>query len=373
MNPIKILFNVLTLVFVCLIPQFAEATPGIKELKSYITSDKPIYQVPDSKFEELLGGLRDYNLIMLVTTSDPKYNCEMCSQFDPIFEKIVQNIYKKSSSYKNKIIFARVEASIHLESLKSLGISSIPQIWGFPESQRVLGENYEKIVNLLKLKDIANSKGEVFENPDWYDLNKVGLEHYVFQLSQGDQWEAVINKLADFLGMTTNIDLIPAIRPETSTNSFNLISVVKILSLGIILYKVLERIRAKDKEGEFFLTNKRLYAYLSIVLILLNLSGFNFTTQRASPFVSQSEGQILWVAPSSGVQFGAEVIISIAIQACFILVLFVLFNYVDSFSPTVKHLVVSLCGLSLMGLLLLGADIYHLKSPAYPFNYGHLF
>lgn len=373
MDPVKLIINILALVFVCTIPHYTEAVPGIKELKSYTTSDKPIYHVPEGKFEELLTGLRDYNLIMLVTTSNPKYNCAMCEQFDPIFLKMVKNIYKKSSSYKNKIIFARVEASNHLENLKALGITAVPQIWGFPESKRVLGENYEKVTKLLKLKEIAETKDEAFESPDWYDLNKAGLEHYVFQLSQGDEWETVINKLAGFLEMTTNIDLMPAIRPDNSSSGFGLVSLVKLLSLGIILYKIIEGIRSKDKENSFFLTDKRLYAYLSIVLIVLNLSGFNFTTQRASPFVSQRDGKILWVAPLGNSQFGAEVVISIGLQICFTLVFLILFKSVNSFSSTVRHIIVSLCGLSLMGLLLLGADIYHLKSSGYPFNYGHLF
>jgi oligosaccharyltransferase complex subunit gamma len=364
------LFNLIVLICLCLIPKGINAAISIDEFKKNTSIQKPIYNIPSGKLQDTITGLRDYNMIMLVTTSNPQYQCAMCEQFDPIYEKMVINIYKGLPKLKNQVIFTHVEAADHLQDLKSLGISSVPQIWGFPESQRVLGENYDKVVKLLKIKQDAISNDEIFENPDWYNLDQAGMEHYVFQFSQGDQWDDVIDKLTQFISTTINFDVKPGVRPEIQNNSSYWITGIKYVSIIIILYKIYERLKSKDEDNsEFFLTNKNLYAFLSIVLIFLSLSGFNFTTQRQSPFVSQNDGKILWIAPGNSTQFGSEVIISILLQIAFSLILILLINGVKLFNSPIKDLIVIISGLFLIGLLLLGADIYHLKSTAYPFNY----
>lgn len=356
---------------ICFAPVYAVIP--IDEIKTEISETNPLYNVPAGRFEHFLGSLKPYNMIVLVTTSNPKYNCAMCEQFDSVYLKIVSSIFKHHPSLKDSVVFARVEASDHLEHLKKLGISSVPQIWGFPNSKSVLGEDkYIKVGKLLKEREIARINGEEFKDPDWYDLGQAGMEHFVFQFSQGQQWDTVIDNFAEFIGQTIKMDVKPSVRDD-GNKGVDWFVVAQWFVYSIIAIKFFQHIKAKSQSDVKLWKDKKLYGYVCIVLIFINLSGFNFTVQRHVPFISQREGNILWVAPLSNSQFGSEIVISIALQVAFMALLIFCIDGVGHLDSSLKNVGTIVACLSLLGMLLLGADIYHFKNPSYPYNYLKLF
>ncbi|TID30626.1 hypothetical protein CANINC_000781 [Pichia inconspicua] len=359
--------NFIALIVLLLFP--TNAALPVKELNAQLTPEKPYYEVSEGRLKEVMHGVKDYDMIVLLTTRDEKYNCKMCEEFDPVYVKVINAIYRKYPESKERVIFARVEAVENMEYLRELGITSVPQVWGFPNSIDVMGrERYLKVQRLLKEKETALSNGDMFIEPDWYDLEQAGMEHYIFELNQGESWDATILALSNFIGKTTKLDIKSALF-DGQKQGFDWTLTIQTFAYGIILIKVLQHLKKKSDSGVKIWQDKKLYCYVCVVLIFFNLSGFNFTVQRHSPFISQKEGKILWIAPQSNIQFGSEIIITILIQVIFAGILIFLIDLKNSIGTPVKEILVCIAGISLLLMLFLGVDIYHFKSPGYPFHY----
>lgn len=376
MNSTKLIYRLLFLLFgFC--TYGSNATLSVEELKSGITELQPIYHVPQGQLPEVLNGLKEYNLITLVTTSAPQYKCALCEQFDPIYSNIIRSIYKAFPQLKDHLFFVRVEASKHLDQLRALNIASVPQIWGFPESKRLLGnDKYDKIKALLQEKAMALANDDEFFEPDWYDLNQAGMEHFTFELKQGDQWEAVLERFVDFIGNTISMDLKPGLKQQLDSGSqgINWFTIIQWIIYASIFLKLLQKLKKNTEEGRQFWKDKRLYGYLCLVLIFISVSGFNFATQRKTPFISQKDGNILWIAPVSNTQFGAEIILSISLQVFFLAICIYLFQSKQILSGYLGQGWIELIGASLLMLaLILGANVYNIKDGGYPYNYIKIF
>lgn len=352
---------------------FVNASLPIEELNAQLTPEKPYYEVPEGRLKDVMYGVKSYDMIMLLTTRDEKYNCKMCEDFDPVYVKVVNAIYDKYPEIKEKVIFVRVEAVKNMEYLRTLGIRSVPQVWGFPNSIDVLGqEKYVKIERLLKEMEISLLNGDSFIKPDWYDIDQAGMEHYIFEFNQGDSWDSTLNALSKFIEKTTKLDISSALI-HGQKSGFNWTVTIQTFAYVIIIIKALQHLKKKSDSNTKFWEDKKLYCYISVVLILFNLSGFQFTVQRHSPFISQREGKILWVAPQGNIQFGSEIIITILLQVIFAGLLIFLIDMKDWISSPTKEILICFAGISLLVMLLLGVDIYHFKSPSYPFHYFKLF
>ncbi|GAV27657.1 hypothetical protein PMKS-001125 [Pichia membranifaciens] len=212
MKTANLVLQLISLLLLALCPQKVDAALSVDELKKSVSDSNPIYDVPDGQLKDIVTGLKPYGLILLVTTADPRFGCDLCGQFEPVYAKIVQAVYQKYPALKNEAFFLRVEAANHLEYLKELGVTSVPRVWGFPNSKGVLGEEkFNKVKSLLEEQKQALASGGVFIEPEWYDLKQAGMEHFVFELAKGDNWEAVIAKFAGFLSNTLHVDVNAAL------------------------------------------------------------------------------------------------------------------------------------------------------------------
>lgn len=347
----------------------------VKEIQSVITTNHPIYDIPEGQFNNVLNGLKTYNLFVLVTSSDPKYNCALCNQFDPVYEQLVRSVYRKFPILKDRVIFTRIEATKHLDGLKELGIKSIPQIWGFPDSKRILGEEkFDKIYKLLKEMELSFAKGEEFIEPDWYNLNQAGMEHYTFEMNQGDNWGTVIVKFVEFLSSTTTIDLRSILEDSKKENSIDWFITIQWFTYILVGIKIFQKLRETSEDGTKFWQDRKIYAYLSIVLIFIFISGFNFTLQRHSPFISNLKGKLLWVAPVNNNQFGSEIVITILLQIGFFITFILMLNNKYVFEDRKSQNWATIIGSILMlTMLILGVNVYYLKDRGYPYNYIKIF
>lgn len=356
------------------LPSFTNAALSVKDLQSAITESNPIYEVPAGELENVITNLREYSMMVLVTTEDPRYNCQMCGQFDPVYAKIARSIYRKLPVLKDRLFFIRVEASQHLPKLKELGIQSVPQVWGFPDSKKVLGaEKFEKVQRLIGEKTLALVKGESFQDPEWYDLNQAGMEHFVFEMEQGDTWEVVIDKFGTFISSTVSVDVKPAILDSAKEGSFDWFLTIQWFIYVLVFLKIFQKLRQNYGEGIPIWQDKNIYIYFSLVLIFVCVSGLNFSLQRHVPFLSHKDGKILWIAPASNTQFGFEIIISILLHVFFTIVIVGLIDGVPRLKDTNKDIAVLIGAIFMFVLLILAANIYQAKNGGYPLNYFKIF
>ena len=373
MKTAKLVLQLILLLFLALCPQKVDAALSVDELKKSVSDSNPIYDVPDGQLKDVVTGLKPYGMILLVTTADPRFGCDLCGQFEPVYAKIVHAVYQKYPALKNEAFFLRVEAANHLEYLKELGVTSVPRVWGFPNSKGVLGEEkFNKVKSLLEEQKQALASGGMFIEPEWYDLKQAGMEHFVFELAKGDNWEAVIGKFAGFLSNTLHVDVNAALVEGVKKSKIDWFVTVQWFVYFLLGVKVLQKMRQNSEEGIRFWVDRRLYAYLSIVLIFICVSGFNFTTQRGSPFVSQKDGKVLWIAPTSTTQFGSEIIISVLLHVAFTGVLIFLIDGSRLVQGVRRSMALVVASVLLAYVLMLGANIYAVKSPGYPLNYVKL-
>lgn len=364
-----LVLQLVLLLVASLCPQIAEAALPASELKNGISDSNPIYEVAKGELKNVMAGLKDYSIVVLVTSSDPKLGCKLCEDFDPVYKKIAGSIYQKYPSLKDEAFFLRVEASENLEYLKELSVTSVPRVWGFPNSKIVLGEEkYNKIKALLAEQKLALNSGKEFVEPEWYDLKQAGMEHFVFQLTKGDDWQSVIGKFAEFVGNTIHVNVHAALFEETKEGKINWFVTGQWFVYFLVGIKVFQKIRQNSAEGVNFWQDKRIYAYLSLVLIFICVSGFNFALQRSSPFASQKDGKVMWIAPVTNNQLGAEIVISVLLHIVTTGVLIFLVGGINV-AKDYKNVVRIIAAFLFAYIIMLGVSVYTVKSPGYPFNY----
>lgn len=355
--------NHLIYTILCLFTINSHAELSVKELQAGISQANPVYDVPKGQLGNVVTFLKDYSMIVKVTSNSTQYNCGLCDQFEPIFLNIATLIYRKYPQLKDRLFFINVEASIHLEDLKKLGIQSIPQVWGFPDSHKIYGDNYDEVSGMVqKLKNGINVQS------DKYDVDKIGMEHYIFEMVQGEEWDIVIERLGVFITQTVGVDITEAIQESKKEGRIDWIVTAQWFVYIFIAIKVFQKLKSNSNDIPFY-KNKNLYIYLTLLLIYINLSGFNFTVQRQAPFISHKNGQILWIAPQPTTQFASEIAISIFLQVSFTGVLIGIIDVIKRVDDVKKDYIVILCSISLLSLLIIGINIYQYKSPHYPFNY----
>lgn len=345
-------------------------------------TNTPIFEVPTGQLEPILDGLKQYTLFVLISTSNSKYQCSLCEQFDPIFKLHVEDIFDHFGELNNEVAFIRVEATDHLDFLKSLGVKSIPAVWGFPKSVNVYGrEMFTELEGIVHDYQTAVSNGDsnydidgkLREYSELLEYEKLGQEHYVFDLNQGEPMNEMLPRLEKFISKTVNLDIKPALGKKNNDNSSSLDYTIIIQSfIGFfIVIQLIKKFKNDGKEnGKPFWQEKKLYGYLSIVLIYISISGLNFCIQRHSPFISQSKGEIVWIAKGNRQQMGFESILSIGFQILFTFLLIGLVDGVEFFSDEdgSRDLIAMILALGMLAALFVFTFLYGKKDLSYPFT-----
>lgn len=348
-----------------------------------VQESAPVYSVPGGELEPLLKGFKQYSIILLLTTSDPKFQCSMCSQFDPIFYKYSQEILSQYPELANEVVFARVDATDHLEFLKSLGVKSIPMVWGFPTSLEVYGRallteleelslDYERDPSLdtaARLEQLG------MQNVEWASI---GNEHYEFSMGEGEAMNEMLSRLAGFISRTINVDVRKGLEKAAAAGSDNhggwdYTLVIQAFVLVFVTIKIIRKFRSNSEEsGVAFWQEKKLYAYLCIVFIYFSISGVNFCMQRHAPFIAQKKGKLIWLAEGTRNQLGWESILSVLFQSLFTVCLLGLIERDYLVNAIGESANMDVIALVLAGLLFTGGFVfnwvYGMKDPSYAYN-----
>lgn len=351
-------------------------------LNSHISKTKsPIYNVPAGQLETILDGFKQYTIFILITTTNSKYDCSLCEQFDPIYNHYVEDIFQHFKSLNSEVVFMRVEATDHLDFLKTLGIKSIPAIWGFPPSLDVYGREM-----LTELEDIVYRYQIAFANGDKnYDIDgklreysevlkydQLGQEHYVFDMNQGEDMNKMLARLAKFISDTLKMDVRPALgsKDKNQSSSFDYTLIVQSFIGVFITIQLIKKLKREElKGGKPFWQERKLYAYISIVLIYISISGLNFCMQKHSPLISQSKGKIIWIAPGNRQQMGFESIMSIGFQLLFTFLLIGLIDGVELFNidDGSRDFIALVLAVAMLIVLFGFTTVYGKKDASYPF------
>jgi len=234
----------------------------------------------DSKAYDLLTSPdRDWSATIQFTALGPSYKCEPCKIVDPIFKAVAKAWTKVAPKERNQHFFGSLDFSDGADVFKQLGLVSAPIIKTFPP---VKGDRASQRTGPIN-----------YDFPEGFDAAA----------------------LADHLNRHTPKP-IPYKPPTDWTPIIGIAVAVIITAVGAPFVLPL-------------LTNKWLWALISIGVSLIMISGFMFVRIRGNPYVAAGPGgQAQWIAGGFQNQFGMETqvvafIYGLLSFSCLSLILFV--------------------------------------------------
>lgn len=230
----------------------------------------------------LFSGPRPYYTLLVLTSTDPRHECELCFLLENIVAKVSRSYFR--DHFASDLVFiAKVDivdrTNIHIFDL--LGLSEIPHIWLVPPSHRI-------------------GKLEA-DNDSWEDkLYILKQPHLEFKLPIANE-NAQVMAMAQWLAETV-LKPIHVEAPDGGMKYF-----FRNFAITFVLIFIVKKRgpRAFKNAGK-----KLVYSILTIAAVLLFTSGYHYTTLQKVPFVAQNEErQFIYISGGTHYQYGIETLL----------------------------------------------------------------
>ncbi|KAI0152895.1 OST3/OST6 family protein [Xylariaceae sp. FL1272] len=226
-------------------------------------SSSPI-KLADSSYRKLTKAPRDYSVAVLLTALDTKYGCQLCTAFQPEWDVLGKSYTKGDKKGESRLILSTLDFSEGRETFMSLGLQSAPTLLLFAPTT---GEHA-----------VANP------DPIRYDFSAGSLT-----ADEIRNW--LVRQLPDRPHP-------PVYRP---INYFRwVVSVVSFLGAAGVILKLWPYMLP-------FIQSRNVWAIISLVLIVMFVSGHMFNQIRRVPYVAgDGHGGISYFAGGFQNQYGLE-------------------------------------------------------------------
>ncbi|RPB29570.1 hypothetical protein L211DRAFT_832278 [Terfezia boudieri ATCC MYA-4762] len=218
----------------------------------------------DKSFEDLTSAPRNYTALVLLTALDPRFGCHLCKEFQPEFDLLATSWLKKHKD-SNGFFFANLDFSNGRQTFQKLGLTSAPVLYLFPATYG------------------PTSKPNASPEPLRYEF--LPVQHQADSVSH-------------FVSQNTPFTL-PVHRPVDYIKPLLFISTLAFLALFLTL--ALPHLLP-------LLTHPTLWAAVSLISILVFISGHMFNHIRHTPYVGHNPktGAANYIAGGFSTQFAAE-------------------------------------------------------------------
>ncbi|KAF8422666.1 hypothetical protein EV426DRAFT_161850 [Tirmania nivea] len=218
----------------------------------------------DKTFEDLTSGPRNYTALVLLTALDPRFGCHLCKEFQPEFELLAKSWLRKHKD-SNGFFFANLDFSHGRHTFQKLGLTSAPVLYLFPATYG------------------PTSKPNTSLEPLRYEF--LPVQH------QADHVSHFVSQHTPFT--------LPVRRPTDYTQPLLLIATLTLLAVLFTL--ALPHILP-------LLTHPTLWAAVSLISVLVFISGHMFNHIRHTPYVGHNPktGMPTYIAGGFSTQFAAE-------------------------------------------------------------------
>ncbi|OBA19329.1 hypothetical protein METBIDRAFT_33512 [Metschnikowia bicuspidata var. bicuspidata NRRL YB-4993] len=289
-----------------------------------------IIHLSDENYQKVLYGERDYHLILFLTSRNPKISCFLCGEFAPYYETVANSYrrtYPKGITEDGKNVYFLVsELDDSKKLFKLLALQSIPKVYHFPPTPK-------------------DTKPSTFLS-----------DSHEYEFYQGDHIELLSKWVTAVTG--NSIDLyIPVDYSKIATHAlitFGLIFALKMYSTRLIS----------------IVRSPLLWGLVSIVLILMFLTGHMFNQMKNSPYVRDDGRKVEYFAPSPQMQyiFETQALSSLyGLSGLLFLVLTVRVSKIkDAKAQLLASVVVCACLYLLYGIFL---NIFGIKYGGYPYRF----
>lgn len=235
-------------------------------------------------------AVRDFNTILFLTVDSNKIHCTLCESFAPIFENSAK-YYLENFKEEDDLFFVELEYTFNEPFFKELEIGNVPHVWVVP--------NYDYLYDYL-LREKVSKK----DLRDVKHFNIKTCNHFALIPDEGTTEHSFSKYVSQALGI--DFDIPEPKKPIFELNENNIAKLVIACSLLIIFAK-----RSRSGESNFFkkFLQYRVWCGLSILAILLMISGYMFTVVRGVPLVGMNENGPFYFSGGTQYQIGIETFI----------------------------------------------------------------
>ncbi|ANZ76627.1 BA75_03352T0 [Komagataella pastoris] len=304
-----------------------------------------ILSVNSSKFNGFCQGPRDYFIVALFADVENEAGCKISQEFVPVFEKVV-GAYMDDYGNTGKAFFAILDYSDIQHDYQDVSLLTVPQVWIYPPTNKMdYSTDYDS-----KPGDHACCFDET-------------TEHLAYQIPESLLTKSIQEnslEFAQFLAEILQIQLY--LKSEFDMSHF--------ISYLLGLFLLTQLIRKRRDKIRKRLAGSYIWQVLSLVSILISISGYNFCSQRGVPFLPLNDkGARMFLSGGQQYQFGSEVLISIVVYLSLAICVIVLICIPRISNPLRRNF----GALFFATFLFLGynilTSIFIIKNPSYPFNF----
>ncbi|OZJ05391.1 hypothetical protein BZG36_02011 [Bifiguratus adelaidae] len=212
-------------------------------------------------FDEFTSKPRRYGLVLLLTAMSPEFRCTPCKEVDPEY-KLVASSFQKTSD-PSRLFFGYADFMQSSEIFMKLGLKGAPNLLYYPPTDGPHGK--------------IGAETDVKK----YDFNRNGLN------AEG---------IADFLSKELGIE-VPVRRPP---------NYMGMAMTGFLVIGALAAAKLVYEKFAVVIQSKRIWAAVTLIIILLMTSGHMWNHIRKPPYVVPSQDGISYIASGFQQQFGME-------------------------------------------------------------------
>ncbi|KAM0252958.1 hypothetical protein ACHAP5_000821 [Fusarium lateritium] len=221
-------------------------------------------KLKDSTYRTLTSTPRDYSVAVVLTAIDARFNCQLCREFQPEWNLLAKSWVKGDKAAESRLIFGTLDFLDGKEIFSSLGLTTAPVLLMFPPTT---GPHASQSADHLR-----------------YDFSTGGataeVVHSWIARHMPDRPHPKVKRPVNYVKWVSVVTTIVGI----TTGAFLLWDYI----LPIV-------------------QSRNLWAALSLMTILLFISGHMFNHIRKVPYVTgDGKGGISYVSPGFQQQLGLE-------------------------------------------------------------------
>ncbi|KAI1272468.1 OST3/OST6 family protein [Xylaria sp. FL0933] len=228
-----------------------------------VSSASPL-KLADASYKKLTSAPRDYSVAVLLTALDAKYGCQLCGMFQPEWEILGKSWIKGDKKGDSRLILSTLDFSEGRETFMSLSLQTAPVLLLF---QPTIGPHAVADPEPIRY-DFTSGPPTAEQVHDWLARHLPDRPH-------------------------------PAIYRPVNYLRW-VVSIVSLLGVVGVIFKIRSFILP-------IVTNRNVWAGLSLIGILLFTSGHMFNQIRKVPYVAgDGRGGISYFAGGFQSQYGLE-------------------------------------------------------------------
>ncbi|RHZ79653.1 hypothetical protein Glove_143g12 [Diversispora epigaea] len=295
----------------------------VSALNQFSTNNNGVVELDSDLYDEFVAKPRNYSMIILLTAMEPQINCLPCKEFDPEF-RLVAKSWQWSGNDLSRLYFGSLDFKKGREVYAKLHLNNAPTMFYFSPTTGP----YAKEVS----------------EPDKYEFNRRGFsaEEFASYLSGHVGIKVPVKRPINFFAIFTTIFII-----------LGTLAVIK------LIFSFIKKV----------FQNRNTWAAISLVIILMMISGHMWNHIRSPPYVMSNNGQISYIASGFSNQLGMESqIVAMMYAICASSMCYLMFHVPKIEDSTKQRFGIYLWTGILVGTFSFIFALFRIKNPGYPFR-----